>query len=164
MSNPASVYCTNCGTPVEGNWAFCRGCGTALVPGLEPQSRAEALSSPAEEAAVAAAERLLRAGSIIEAKESLDDALRKKPDSYAIHYERACLLARLGLYPQATDDLTAARRLLPLDEVRELLRCQELDRWLRDKSKNSFVREAALPRIPGWLPGIGRSRDQGPRR
>jgi tetratricopeptide (TPR) repeat protein len=158
----ATIFCTACGSRVEAGWAFCRACGVALAPAAEP-APAEA-ADPVGRAVVVAAENLVQAGHVMEAKATLDDALHETPDSYVIHFERASLLGRLGLFPQAIDDLATARRLLPPDDVRELLRCQELDRWLREKSKNSFVHQAALPRIPGWLPGIGRSRGQGPRR
>src|SRR5262249_54121056 len=81
----------------------------------------------------------------------LEEALALDPENGTARLRRAAYLARLGLYPQASEEMTLARRNLGPADFDAILRWQDLDRWLRDAAKSSFVMRTGLPSLPRWL-------------
>jgi uncharacterized Zn finger protein (UPF0148 family) len=150
-SNTGWVFCTSCGVALKDGWQFCPSCGNARVE-VEPAFQPE----PARSAIKGEIEAMLRGGRIQDAMARLDQAVELEPRSFALRMLRAQLLARVGLHPQALADLTVARAELPPGDVTQLLKLQELDRLVRERSKGNFVRQSELPRLPGWLKGLGK--------
>jgi tetratricopeptide (TPR) repeat protein len=168
----AGVTCRECGGGVALLWTFCPQCGAPVEP--RPTSPLPAEADPvtlqalrllregrareAEEllagAGASAEARLLYARLLIErsdfaaARAHLDEALRLSPGSYVVRVRRCEYFARLGLYPEALDEVAVARRVAP--DVASLLHAQDLERRLREMSRHSFARTAALPALPSW--------------
>ena len=101
---------------------------------------------------------LTRQGRFSETEPLLEDALVFAPRDPYVRLKRAVYYGRIGLYSISSEELGLARRYLSAADVGALLYCQELDRWLRDRSKTSFVSQTSLPRLPGWLAGLRRRR------
>jgi tetratricopeptide (TPR) repeat protein len=88
-----------------------------------------------------------------DARTWLDEALELAPADFSVRIQRALFFARLGLNPQAREELDAARQLSAPD-VASLLYRYELSRWLSDQTKHAFVRQPALPGAPRWLRSV----------
>jgi len=168
----AGVTCPGCGGEVARLWTFCPQCGAAVEQRPAPlPAEADPLTLQAlrllREGRLAEAEDLLAAAGdsaearlllarlraerndFAAARVHLDEALRLSPDSYVVRVRRCEYFARVGLYQEALDEVAVARRLAP--DVASLLHVQDLERRLREMSRHSFARPAALPALPSWL-------------
>jgi tetratricopeptide (TPR) repeat protein len=187
-----SAFCVGCGHAMASGWTFCPVCGAAraVTPespaistaNLPSSQRAETgrliedgLLEEAEaslrhslevertpEAILLLVDVLTRQHRYSETVDLLDEALaldRRNPET---HMLRAQYFGRVGLYARAFEELRVAERHLPPSEVRALLQCQALDRWLRERSKFSFIRNPSLPRLPSWLHGFRPTRQTNP--
>jgi hypothetical protein len=94
---------------------------------------------------------LTRQRRISETETLLGEALALDPASSAVRLRRAAYYGRIGLLTPATDELALARRFIKPSDLEALLYWQELDRWLREASRTSFVLQGSLPRLPSWL-------------
>src|SRR5438270_2565386 len=86
----------------------------------------------------------------------LEQAVALAPADPKVRLRRAVFFGRLGFYDKSKEDLAIARRYLKNSDVPALLYAQELDRWLREQSKSTFVRQSYLPRLPSFLSGLWR--------
>jgi hypothetical protein len=180
----AAVFCVSCGLRMGEAWAFCPRCGAAhetieeAVPEIESPLIAEVrrlLDRGDLKEAESRVKTLLSTGPDVQAflllaairqqqndfdglAETLDEALNLDPTDPLVRLRRSEHFARLGLHPQAFAELAVARRYFPSSNIQAAIYCQDLDRWLRDKSRSSFVRQPSLPRLPDWLSTLGRRR------
>jgi hypothetical protein len=180
----AAVFCVSCGLRLGEAWAFCPRCGAAhetIVESVnetedpllieaqslvqrgelkEAESRVKAMltSGPDVQALLLLAAIRHQQNDFDGLAETLDEAINFNPTDPYVRLRRAEHFARLGLYPQAFADLRVARRYFLGGNTQAALYCQDLDRWLRDRSRSSFVRQPVLPHMPAWLSSLGRRR------
>ncbi len=131
------MFCTNCGTQVPDDSAFCTTCGSALspaaattpppaapisavaptgqdaAPAAEPVSGQQPGAMGAAEQKNAAAMRLVAEEKLAEALETLNEAVRLAPNHAPSYLNRADVLARLGMMSQADADRRMAAQLSP---------------------------------------------------
>ena len=171
-------FCVGCGRTFEADWAFCPACGSGRVLTVPPPEGPAAFGLRAEIVPLVDAGQLNEAETLLRSRLAaarnvetilllaavlakkhhyseggrlLEEAVDLDPTNAEAHMGLAEYRGRVGLYDQALRDLLLARRYLPSNEVRGLLQCQELERWLRDKARSSFFVHPSLPSLPGWL-------------
>lgn len=123
----------------------------------EARLRASLHEAPADvELRLLLAETLVQRFEIQEAGALLDEATALAPGEFLVRLRRGEFLARLGRYTDALLDLEVAKGLAAPDFA-SMLYCTQLRRWVAERAASSFVRQATLPKPPGWLLRVGAS-------
>ena len=88
----------------------------------------------------------LRCTRVADARWELEESVRLAPDSFICRTKLAELLARLGFYDQALDQLDAAVQLPPVDADSRHA-ALELRQFCKEKSKGMFYRKTGYPNL-----------------
>jgi hypothetical protein len=138
-----NCFCTSCGAALLTTWQYCPACGVANhASAMRPVPDSGPVAPPVDSLDQAGFEKSIQKLNA----EIAEDA--RNPD---LLVRRAQLYASVGVYAPAQADLRRARALLAASDFSGLLRLQELDRLVRERSRGSFVRQSALPRLPCWF-------------